>query len=205
METHTDPVPIRTDMIRTPVTGPKPANTLVFLQCRASGADMGMRSFDLIRYRVRFKSQFQIDGYAQARNDWYQANTLISATGMLRVASTTTDFEFLMALDSVEPFLDLDGGIGFEIQVGFQIDGVGLLDKDVEMDVTFNVCAYALVYEPRAELPPSGQQRQRWRRHPDEIELAGGAARRASGSVAPFSRLTLKAVGSKQAARRPPD
>jgi hypothetical protein len=187
----TDPSPIRTDIIRIPADGPKPANTLVFLQCRASGADIGISSSDLVRFRVRFKTEYLIDGYLQSRRDWYLANTHVSATGMLRIVSTTTDFEFLFALDSLDPFIDYDGGIGFDAGFALQIDGVGLLVHDAEMDLTCNLCAYVLVYEPRTKMPPSGQQRQHWRRQPDETSFSHGVSARSATPSAP-ARLRFR-------------
>jgi hypothetical protein len=172
MNSLKDPVPVPTDMIRTPVAGPQPANTLAFIQCRASGADIATSSDDLTQFTVEFKSEFRIDGYLQAKHDWYLANTFISATGMLRVLSTTTDFEFVIALDSVDPFIDQDGVVGFNCGFGLQLDGLGFFEKSAGIDMTCNVCAYILLYEPVVERPPSGKKQSQWMYDPVKADEA---------------------------------
>ncbi|HEX2853748.1 MAG TPA: hypothetical protein VHO24_10960 [Opitutaceae bacterium] len=189
-----DPFPIATDIIRTPVAGPQPANTLAFIQCRASGADIATSSDDLTQFTVEFKSKFQIDGYLQAKHDWYLANTFISATGMLRVLSTTTDFEFVIALDSVDPFIDLDGMVGFTCGFGLQLDGLGFFEKSAALDMTCNVCAYILLYEPVAERPPSGKKLSQWLYDPvkadEAIRIANSKRAERSAIAAADSRVS---------------
>jgi hypothetical protein len=166
MEYVVDPIPVPTYIIRTSADGPKPANTLAFLECRASGADIAIDRTDLVRWQTQFKSQFRIDGYLQAKHDWYLANTFVSATGMLRLASTTTDFEFVIALDSIDPFIDLDGVLGFNCQFALQIDGLDLFETSAGLDAVWNVCAYVLLFEPQPDLPPSGGVSHQWRYDP---------------------------------------
>lgn len=173
MEIHVVKVAVPTAIIRTPATGPKPANTLVFLRCRAAGGDIGVFDTDLLQFDVRFKSQFQIDGYLQAQHEWFVANTRVTATGMLRVINTTTDIEFVVGIDSVLPFIDLDGILGFQCRFGMQIDGLGLFGGTPELEMTCDVAAYVLLYEPRTELPKSGKSRQRWALGTDELERRG--------------------------------
>jgi hypothetical protein len=171
MDHVVDPIPVPTEMIRTPATGPAPANTLAFLRCRGSGADIQIGVEQIVKFEVEFKSKFKIDGYQQQKHDWYLQNTKISATGVVRLLNTITDLEFLFAMDTVDPFIDLDGVIGFNCQVGLQIDGVGFFVREPVIDFSFNVSAYVLLYEPRVDLPPSGSTRQPWRYDPNEYAL----------------------------------
>jgi hypothetical protein len=192
MERIVDPVPVPTDIIRTQAFGPKPANTLVFLKCRASGADIATNRTGLLQFEVEFKSKFRIDGYLQAKHDWYLANTRVSATGMIRLASTTTDCEFLMALDSVDSFIDeLDGVLGFKCGFALQIDGLGFFEESAGIDLVCDVCAYVLVFEPQVELPPSGRFGQPWRYDPHQFERAFSQVGQSAGATGRIARLSV--------------
>lgn len=202
MEHLRETVPMPTEIIRTPASGPKPANTLAFIQCRASGADIRINRTDLVRWEIEFKSQFQIDGYLQAKHDWYLANTHVSATGMIRLVSSTTDLAFVVALDSVDPFIDLDGVLGFNCQFGLQIDAFGLGNED-GVDLACNICAYVLLYEPQTEFPPSGQSpKQTWLFDPRNLDREFGLVPPKPGggksSVSPISRLRLTQPSHQQ-------
>jgi hypothetical protein len=191
MEHLVDPFPVKTKMIRTLAAGPKPANTLAFIQCRASGADIEVHGEGTVAWETEFKSQFTIDGFQQSKHDWYLANTVISATGMLRLANTTTDFEFLIALDSVDPFLDVDGVVGFNCRFALGMDGLGLFVQSAGIDAVWYVCAYILCFEPRPELPPSGGLSRGWRYRPSEAATEVHIARQRGSAAAPVSRLRV--------------
>jgi hypothetical protein len=193
MEYIVDPVPVHTDIIRILASGPSPANTLVFLSCRASGADISISRTDLVRFEVEFKTKLHIDGFKQAQYEWYVDNTKVSATGMIRLANTTTDMEFLVALDNIQSFLDLDGGLGFKCQFGLRIDGLGLLERTAGIDMVCDVCAYLLVFEPVTQMLHSGRWGKQWRDGPwlSEVELGGGAKHIVRGSLTHGLRLKL--------------
>jgi hypothetical protein len=203
MEHLVDPKPARTEIIRTPASGPDPANTLAFVRCTGSGGDVGISTSELARFEVEFKSKFKIDGFLQAKYDWYLQNTMVSATGVIRLMNTTTDLEFLFALDSCTPFIDLDGTLGFKCVVAMQIDGLGLFEKTAEIDFSYNVSAYVLLFEPRAELPPSGLQRQRWLFNPTMADINAGTSPKAWKLGESDSGLKLSVTRPSESAGRP--
>lgn len=156
-------LPMRTRMIRTPVTGPDPANTLVHLEGKARGFDQMGTFGRMHREDIHFRTELQIDGYEQARHDWYLDNTLVSATAMLRMLNTETDHIFTFAVDAVAPVLELDGTLAFVVSLAQLIDDEAIFPSTgvmAQMGVT--ISAYVLCTEPRAERPPSGRQRGIW-------------------------------------------
>lgn len=164
-------LPMKTRMIRTPVTGPDPANTLVHLEGKARAFDEHGASYGEWRHDdVEFRTEFRIDGYQQQIHDWYEENTQVSATAMLRMLNTETDLIFTFAVDALQPFLDLDGTLGFTINFREYIDDDAWFPESGLMtQMGVSVSAYVLCYEPRPERPPSGGQRTVWDRR-DQIE-----------------------------------
>jgi len=153
---------VDTRMIRTPVTGPEPCNTLVFLRCLHPGLDVGVANDELVRSTIALQTTFRPDGYAQAQYRWYRDNTLVSATASLKVINTTTDLSFLFAVDAITPVLsEADGGLGFDLDLASWFQNDALLGA-AEMAMTVAITAYVLCYEPRAERPPPGSQRTNW-------------------------------------------
>ena len=168
-----DPIPVRATVIRTPVVGPSPANVLAYLRCRASGADVHASIADIgvrITWETQFKTDFEISGYLPAQRDWYLQNTQVSATGMLRVFSSTTDLSFTAALDSVAPFIDTDGKLGFVCAFGFFADAFNLGRQD-GIDMTIDLSAYVLLFEQAQERPRSARLGQRWVATKDEHDF----------------------------------
>ena len=145
---------VKTRWIRTHVSGPKPCNTLAFLRCRIAGMPYPYFAGELYRYRVRFTTDFEIGDYKQANYQWYQSNTLISAAAVIRSLNTTTDFQFIAAVESIAAGIRQgDGKLQFEIQHANLMSGGDVNDSIVYYaDLT----AYVLLYEPREELPAPG-------------------------------------------------
>ena len=156
METITNPNPVQTEIIRIPIAGPKPCNTLAFIRCNGGGGDVGITVDEVIRYKSKFTSKFKIDGFQQSQYQWYLDNTQISATAFIHFVTLSTDTSFIFAVDSVLPSLDLDGTIGFECDVAQYLDGPGLFESTPEATFSFSISAYIMLYEPRAEMPPPG-------------------------------------------------
>ncbi len=155
---------IKASYIRTPAAGPEPANTLVYLRCPVAGVDVFGTSPEYRAFDIHFKTDFRIDGYLQAQHEWYEASTQVSATAMFRKLNTTTDLEIQLSVESVEPFLDTDGSIGFVVRQSSAVDDEAILFGGGEVVVEATVSAYILCYEPRPELPPSGTQKTKWYR-----------------------------------------
>jgi hypothetical protein len=177
--------PMKTRMIRTPVTGPDPANTLVHLEGRAPGLDGGGIRGKWDRQELAFLSEFRIDGYQQADHEWYLENTLVSATAMLRMLNTETDLVFAFAVDRIEPSLALDGTLGFTIAYSQYIDDDAVFPPTgMVTQLGATVSAYVLCFEPRAERPPHGRQHGTWGRLSERLEMLEGHRWSAAASTA---------------------
>ena len=154
---------VETRMIRTPVTGPEPCNTLVFLRCLVPGVDVTTGNSDVVRGTVPLQTTFRLDGYLQSQYRWYRDNTLVSASCSLKLLNTVTDLSFLFAVDRVEPVLsEADGGLGFDVDLASWAEDDALFSSGEKLAMTVCLTAYVLCYEPRAERPPSGSQRGTW-------------------------------------------
>ncbi len=155
--------PVTTHIIRSAAAGPQPCNTLVFLTCRVPGIDVGTVNGETTRSRLKFQTEFKLDGYVQSEYDWYVANTLVSATASLRFLNTTTDLTFLMAVDTVEPEIQqLDGSLAFYCRLAARMEDDAWFRGREELVIQATLAAYVLCYEPRVERPPSGDQRTPW-------------------------------------------
>ena len=154
----------KTKIIRTPATGPEPANQLVFLRCRVPGADVGVAVDDqLVQWESHFLTEFRLDGYTQANFDWYVENTLVSATASLKLMNTTTDLTFLLGIDTVEPELEQrDGTLGFRCRLAAKFQNDAIFASREEIALVATLTAYVLCWEPRAAVPPGGRQRTPW-------------------------------------------
>ncbi|GJG94055.1 hypothetical protein [Cupriavidus pauculus] len=153
----------KTEIIRSPAQGPEPCNTLVYLRCWARGIDVPLVSGEPVRSKIRFQTEFRIDGYLQSHYDWYKENTLASATATLRFLNTTTDLSFLMAVDSVTPDLQqLDGRLSFDVDVAAWFENDAWFGGHEDLVLVACLSAYVLCFEPRTERPASGAQRTPW-------------------------------------------
>jgi hypothetical protein len=146
-------------MIRTPASGPEPANTLAYIAGKARGNDQSGILGRWDRVALKFRTEFKIDGFVQAQLEWYKANTLVSATAMLRFLNTTTDLQFGFAIDRVEHFIDPDGTLGFVCEQACFADDDAWFGGGEEIVFNYALSAWILLYEPRTERPPPGRQR----------------------------------------------
>lgn len=161
MDSVTLPGPVATEVIRTPVSGPEPLNVLAFVRCSGGGADIAATRVDtLFAYRVHFLSKFLIDGFAQANIDWYRANTFVSATAFVQMYNATDDTSFVFAIDAINPFIDLTGALGFEVDLAQLFGGAGLFSGTPEISFTTDVSAYVLLFEPQKQMPRFGGVRR---------------------------------------------
>ena len=138
------PKPVDTAVIRTPATGPDPLNVLAFVRFRTGGVDIHYAEREkLYRWRVGFLTQFMIDGFTQADHEWYQSNTLVSATASLTMMNIYDDTSFVMAVDAITPFVDLSGALGFTVDLAIMSGE----------EITFSVrgTAYVACFEPQRE------------------------------------------------------
>lgn len=197
------PIVAPTRIIRTPATGPEPANTLVFLAFSVPWVPNELQPGNTWRGPFEFLSEFRLDGYRQADYDWHVANTLVSATVQLEHVMASTDLNFMLAADYVEPrLMQADGTLGFSVGIAGMSDDDAIFTEGF-VGLSIAVSAWALCYEPRAAAPPpSGGQRTPWAaRLADGVRL-GDLIRR---SRAADLRAAARAVAPHVAPRRPCD
>lgn len=155
MDFYSVPKPLDTDMIRIPAAGPEPCNTLAFLRCKFDWTDWPPYvNIDTLRIGFHLVSRFRIDGFQQSRLDWYRRNTHVSATARLRTLALSDDMTFLFGVESISAFVDPAGAIGFSCGLVADIEPG---DLGFQLDIS----AWVLCYEPRVELPPSGDSGNR--------------------------------------------
>lgn len=163
------PIPVRTRIIRTPATGPEPANTLVYIDCEVAGVEVHQQFGQWFSIHDVFRTEFKVDGFQQKDFEWYASNTLVSATGMLRLFTTTTDLRFAGGFDELTPILEQDGTLSFDALISSYADDEAWFPSSGDsMAMSFRISAYVLCYEPRAEPPPGGRQHSVWGRITDE-------------------------------------
>jgi hypothetical protein len=137
-------------VVRVPVAGPAPNNTLVFVRGRLSGgAEASGPSGSIVRTNGYGLSAYQIDGFEQARAADYLANTRWSIAGFLVFISSEDDQSFTSAIDSIQGHLSSDGVFYVTFDIASQISG-----NELDFDISF--CAYILVQEPQPDFtrPP---------------------------------------------------
>ena len=144
-----------------PAQGPAPNNTLVYLECDLNAASFGNPPLGkLLQWGIRFKTAFEISGYQQNMHSWYLETMHVSATAMLRVVKGSADNQFTFAVDQIDHFLDDDGHLGFRVCYGIQKSSAPTL-------LTGLCSAWVLLYEPKPQLPPTGNERPHWPFLPD--------------------------------------
>ncbi len=155
-------------IIKMPVDGPAPNNTLVFIRAwlPASGSDGeiapgGITSFfsgeddtGISRKRLTFPSLYAIDQFAHANYDSYKANTQISIAAYLAAVDMDDEDTFTAAVDEVTAEIDRDGKVQITALVA---EGEG---GSTELTMAIFFSAYILTYEPRPEVPPATHSRQ---------------------------------------------
>ena len=178
------PTPVHTRILRTPAVGPDPLNTLVYIDCEVAGAEGHGQFGKWYGVRDQFKTEFRIDGFQQQNYDWYVENTLVSATAMLRLFTTTTDLRFSGGLDAITPSLAQDGTLEFETLWSIFVDDEAWFpESGNSLAMSFRISAYVLCHEPRTETPPGGRQLPYWGRFTDTT-----VSRRRKSVFAPASK-----------------
>ncbi|MDQ1638372.1 MAG: hypothetical protein QOF62_1711 [Pyrinomonadaceae bacterium] len=138
-------------VIRIPVAGPKPNNTLVFV--RGFIAQPSVVDDDLARTWVTFDTLFRIDGFLQRKADEYLQNTRISMTAYTENLAQVDDGAFVGAVDEVEGYLTNDGALKGKALIAD-------MDTKVELTLGFYFSAWVLTYEPRAAEFPKPDPRK---------------------------------------------
>jgi len=153
-------------IIKIPVDGPAPNNTLVFIRAWLPVKDRdgvvapgGFGTFSegesdagLLRTRVDFPSLYAIDGFLHADYPDYRDNTKISITAFLSTIDLYDDDDsFVGAVDQVEAVIDRDGKVQVSAWVAEQ-EGSQLVG-DVELSLAVFFSAYILTKEPRPDIP----------------------------------------------------
>jgi hypothetical protein len=156
------PIVAPTRIIRTPATGPEPANTLAFIAFSVPFVPNAPQPGNTWRGPFEFLSEFRIDGYRQADFEWHRDTTVVSSTARVEHLLASTDLTFEIGVEWVAPrLMQADGALGFAVGlVGMSDDDAIFSEGHVGLSVA--VSAWILCYEPRAELPPPGTQRTPW-------------------------------------------
>ena len=130
-------------VVRIPVSGPAPNNTLVYVRAQfpphSTPADGGFTP-----YTVTTDTLYQIAGFDQSRAHEYATNTRISVAGWLNLAHSVGDQQVGFALDEVSGFITADGHIAFSAVVALQGDWF-------EIRCDFWISAYILTQEPQPD------------------------------------------------------
>ena len=148
-------------IIKMPVDGPAPNNTLVFIRAwlPMTGSDnviapggigslfAGEDDTDIARKRLTFPSLYAIDQFAHANYESYKANTQISIAAYLAAVDLDDDDTFTAAVDEVTAEIDRDGKVQITVSVA---EGEG---GETELTMAIFFSAYILTFEPRPEVP----------------------------------------------------
>lgn len=141
---------VQHSVVRIPVAGPSPNNTLVFVRGRLTGGPTTSGdSGDILRSTWFGVTAYRIDGFDQSRAADYLANTRFSVTAFLSFVYSHDDQAFTVAIDEIEGHLDNEGTFYVTGNLASAIDGD-------ELDFNVSYCAYILVQEPQPDFtrPP---------------------------------------------------
>jgi hypothetical protein len=141
-------------VIRIPVAGPKPNNTLAFVRGAFVFPEWHGEDTEIVRRHVNFETPFRIDGFLQSNGDFYKVNTKISIAAYIVNLAATDDGDFVCAVDEIEGSLTDDGRLQVKAWIA-ESDEV-----DVELTFQFNYSAWVLTYEPRAAEFPVPHERK---------------------------------------------
>jgi hypothetical protein len=145
-------------MIRTPVTGPAPANTLAYISGKFWGEQLAGTRGEWDRVALTVNSDFRIDGYTQANHEWHEANAIVSATAMPRWLETSVDMHFGLSIDNLSYVWNRDGTLSFVVEMGIFGDPDTWFTAE-SAAIGGSISAWILLYEPQTEMPPTGWQR----------------------------------------------
>jgi hypothetical protein len=175
-------------VIRIPVAGPKPNNTLVFVRGFIPQPDFTYDT-ELVRAWLSFDTLFRIDGFLQSKVDEYLANTQISITAYIENLACVNDDTFVCAVDEVEGYITADGALKGRALIAE-------MDTE-ELTMGFYFSAWVLTYEPRpAEFPVIHERK--W-----SLEQAARIHDRVShGGPSDHDRVTIVGAGRHAEADR---
>ena len=135
-------------VIRVPVAGPAPNNTLIYVRAQfPPSSEPSTGRWD--PKQLFTVTLYQIAGFDQSRLHEYAANTKISVTGWLNMAKTVGDQEIGFAIDEVWGNVTDDGHIAITANTSSKA-------SDYETVHDFWLSAYILAEEPEHDFsrPP---------------------------------------------------
>ena len=135
-------------VVRIPVAGPAPNNTLVYVRAQFPSTTRGITG-RIIREQLFTVTLYQIVGFDQSRAHEYMNNTRISVTGWLNLARTVGPQEFLFAIDEIWGGLTPDGHVSITANIASQA-------TDFYTVHDYWLSAYILTQEPEHDFsrPP---------------------------------------------------
>jgi len=131
-------------VVRIPVAGPSPNNTLVFVRGDFAGTTKVQRDGKLYQEVTATATVYRVEGFDQTKAQDYLVNTKFSVTGFLALLTSNDDQQFVAAVDSIEGHLAYDGTFYVIAKVATQI-------SDEILSVSFKLSAYILIQEPQAD------------------------------------------------------
>jgi len=172
-------------VVRIPVAGPAPNNTLVYV--RAQFPPASDPTTDHVDHKDLFTvTLYRIEGFDQTRADEYLRNTKISVTGFLNFARSVGDQHFVFAIDDVRGTITADGHIAI-------IASTGSLAEDFEITYDFWLSAYILTQEPQHDFtrPPI-----HWPPMGDSVQLHSPYSRQAGLTRRPVGKDDIRIAPS---------
>jgi hypothetical protein len=144
-----DLIELTRSVVRIPVAGPSPNNTLVFVRGTFAGSTKQQANHRIYREKTLGVTAYQIDGFQQSRANDYIANTRWSVTGSIAYLSSDNDQDFVAAVDAIEGHLDSNGTFYVTADVATMID-------DNILGLSFSLSCYILTQEPQPDFtrPP---------------------------------------------------
>ena len=144
-----DPIALSNSVVRIPVAGPAPNNTLVYVRAQFP-SHLEVTEGGLARWSIHGLTLYRIDGFSQAHADEYVRDTRISVAAWMNSLKNPTDQPFIIAIDTISASVAADGTIAIDAQIANQGDDFPGLVHDVW------VSAYILTKEPQRDFtrPP---------------------------------------------------
>jgi hypothetical protein len=144
-----DLIELTRSVVRIPVAGPSPNNTLVFVRGTFGSSLSQQANHRIYREKSFGVTAYQIDGFQQSKANDYIANTRWSVTGFIAYISSENDQDFVAAVDSIEGHLQSDGTFYVIADIARMID-------DNVLGLSFSLSCYILTQEPQPDFtrPP---------------------------------------------------
>jgi hypothetical protein len=175
-------------VVRIPVAGPAPNNTLVYVRAQFPPSSTPITTSTFEPLQLFTVTLYQIAGFDQSRAHEYVKNTQISVTGWLNLGRTVGDQEIGFAIDRVWGSLTDDGHVAITADTAAQASDYATVHD-------FWLSAYILTQEPEQDFsrPPIDWTRLVSKSFTDRSFLhAAGVVRRPLGKdealvTSPFS------------------